>query len=312
MYEGWQIKMKRKFLKSMVVATIALAINISSIVLVSASSDTDVKYIPEQKSKLTKRDIELIKPHIEIINKDSSGTGQINPEWGTGYLNTHVFLVSQGILNLPSQYRGWLYESFSGTNGATVLMANAGLPDTAENDTLYGIPSWKGHFYGPYSGKTGSNYNYYGETEPTAYTRFNNHYYNAKVSFNSDKNYAYKELSMALHYLGDLSNPHHATNLTALNSWHTDFEGWVDQRTNNYAVSNNCIDVTGKTFKQIADECRSFAASYISYANATKYEARAPKWDSTNAGYAAQNTLTRAQGVSAGLIYRFLKDVGKI
>ena len=43
------------------------------------------------------------------------------------------------------------------------------------------------------------------------------------------------------HYVSDLNEPHHASNLTAINSNHTAFETYVDEHRNEYKISGNTL-----------------------------------------------------------------------
>ena len=185
----------------------------------------------------------------------------------------------------------------------------------SENDNF----TFAGHFYGA-NGK-----NYLGQSDPTAYTRFNNHYYNAKVHYSSVNKYqAYRSLGLALHYLADLCVPHHADNLIYGLSYHADYEAWVNSRYSSYTVTSNPSSsydyVKTSTFKAMADSWSGLARAQVPNANAYKqdglqwngygYEPRYI-WDSKNAGIATNDCLPRAQRGSAAILYRFLVDTGR-
>lgn len=46
-------------------------------------------------------------------------------------------------------------------------------------------------------------------------------------------------LGKGTHYVSDLNEPHHASNLTAVNSNHSDFEKYVDKHRTEYTIAGN-------------------------------------------------------------------------
>jgi len=105
-----------------------------------------------------------------------------------------------------------------------ILQKGSDLPDYDERNPILGIPTNRGHFYNPITGK-----NIFGETSPTAMTNFIKHTGKAK-KFKSEKNYNEMalELGRAIHYLSDECVPHHAANETSLTSNHIDYEHFVN------------------------------------------------------------------------------------
>ncbi|MEN8906139.1 MAG: hypothetical protein ABF289_09315 [Clostridiales bacterium] len=105
-------------------------------------------------------------------------------------------------------------------------------PDEIEND-LY---TYKGHFYDPDLKCS------YIKGNVNAYNRFKEHYNNALNKYKeNNRNDAYKELAMTLHYLSDLNSPHHAANKIALKTDHCRFEKYIDKNLNEFIIKNNEI-----------------------------------------------------------------------
>jgi hypothetical protein len=106
----------------------------------------------------------------------------------------------QGITILKNRFGAdairFLYENYN-----TILPA-ADKPDKEETDYL----SFCGHFWDPTTGKS-----IWGITSPNAYERFTGHAKNAIASIKTDKLKALDEFGRSLHYLEDLSEPHHAS-----------------------------------------------------------------------------------------------------
>lgn len=185
------------------------------------------------------------------------------------------------------------------TNGGFIACVRAWQADERENDSN----TYAGHFYGA-DGK-----NYLGQTSPTAYTRFNNHYYNAVTLYNSGKKYeGYEELGMAIHYLQDLNAPHHAANQIAVLSNHTDYEAWVDSNISTFLINNATSTtydyVMNSTFKKMADDFS--ASARATYSNCSNSDFRTIGFNDT------KENLARTQRAIAGLFYRFLKNTNRI
>lgn len=88
-------------------------------------------------------------------------------------------------------------------------------------------PTWKSHFYDP-----DTQTNWLGQKGPTAVTRATIYYHLAREAYQfNDQGLAGYLLGLALHFLGDLTQPMHAANFTWLSSWpcgyHTAFEGYA-------------------------------------------------------------------------------------
>ena len=79
-----------------------------------------------------------------------------------------------------------------------------------------------------------------GQKNPTARTRAETYYQSAVAAYKDgypDK--AMEYLGKGTHYVSDLNEPHHASNLTAVNSNHSDFEKYVDKHRTEYTIAGN-------------------------------------------------------------------------
>lgn len=237
-----------------------------------------------------------------------------NPTKACGYNpQTHRFITSQGILILKKD-KGDVVDKLYEENGAQIIMDYSVKPDFDENDGGIGVlGGFRGHYYDPSTAK-----NFMGEKDNTANTRFCDHY-NKAVSYykNGDKEQAWQELGRALHYLQDLSSPHHAGNLPNLKGpkgntlTHADYEAWVDRHNLKYTVESapkETYDYVQKnTTWQIGHEMAVNAKANLYRVKSWYYEL-----DDRNKRTATNNTLPKAQRASAGILYKFLKDVGQI
>jgi len=223
------------------------------------------------------------------------------PRWkGSGIDHTHQFLVARGILILEND-KTWnvakhLYED----NGTMILMEYSDKPDDDEKGVLFA-----GHFYNPYTGQ-----NFLGQTSPTAKTNFLMHTEKAANNFHKNKTFAWQELGRALHYLSDMNQPHHASNMVAILTNHVEFEYWVDQRRIKYGVIssskyNDYLEDSFETYcSKIADDSAKNAYAYKDAASASFSLFKYYYYD-----FAAKNTLPYTQQVIAAFLYRFLKTV---
>jgi phospholipase C len=88
-------------------------------------------------------------------------------------------------------------------------------------------PTWKSHFYDP-----DTQTNWLGQKTPTAVTRTTSCYHLAREAYQlNERRLAGYLLGLALHFMGDLTQPMHAANFTWLSSWpcgyHTAFEEYA-------------------------------------------------------------------------------------
>lgn len=264
----------------------------------------------------------------------SNSTGTIKPEWGTGgiyygstdqYKNTHLWIANRAVealkkdksslTNLIEEY--WWNGNGSVSYASTVLYELSWKTDEIENSNL-----WEGHFYGPNASRTVWNVNYNGKTSPTAYTNLKLHYDSAIANYKTagKKNEAYRQLGMAVHYMSDLCNPHHAMNSKVgdSGSYHSDFESLVDSKLSTFSgigtvgTAGTYDYFKNNTLQKVADDCATNARNNFSKANASKTSYGIKVYDKNTAALAIPSTLSQSQRAVAALIYKFYKDLGKI
>ncbi|MEN6313536.1 MAG: zinc dependent phospholipase C family protein [Clostridiaceae bacterium] len=231
--------------------------------------------------------------------QEASSESDISIQWQSGGWNhTHQFIVARGLTILEND-KGWsIAQYFYAENGTALIMEYSDKPDVDETD---GITPFLGHFYDPDTGT-----NYLGGTDPTARARFSTHFYTAVNYYNNNnKTEAWKSLGRALHYYGDLSEPHHASNLIVGLSRHGEFESWVDTNRTDFGVttSNRYDYCLNSDIGTIAFAAALNAKSYVSGAESTL---------TSDMRDAASNTVRLAQEFTAGVLYKFLNEVGEI
>lgn len=231
----------------------------------------------------------------EIGNK----TGKIRYDWESGGRDhTHQFIVANAIDCIEND-KG---DSAAGDliNYSDTILEYADMPDIDEK----GFPPFAGHFYNPYTGE-----NYIGGTSDTALTEFIKHANNAVNNFSKDKTYAMQELGRACHYLGDMNEPHHAANLVAGLSTHSQYEKWADSHRCNYEVKSSRYYSSWQR-GGFDDDCTHNAVWDAEQAYSHKDDVNSfidmSKWDS-----ATKACLDDAQEDTAGFLYRFLVEVGE-
>ncbi len=149
-----------------------------------------------------------------------------------GLDHTHQYIVAQALMVLNNDCGASIFNQ---SDHAETLLYNADWPDTFGNETDAG--TFSGHFYDPDTGK-----NWMGQSSPTARTRAEYYYRQALHDYNlGDSQSAMVYLGRGAHYVADLNEPHHASNLTALNSNHTEFETYVDKNRKSYYIVNQSL-----------------------------------------------------------------------
>lgn len=172
-------------------------------------------------------------------------------------------------------------------------------PDKLGNETDTG--TFAGHFYDPDSGK-----NWLGQTSPTARTRAESYFKSAVDAYRSgDVQLAMSNLGKGTHYVSDLNEPHHASNLTAVNSNHSAFEKYVDKNRKSYTIAGNSFSEsvyttalntsTGDLMYSAAKHAKSLAGSAQ---NESTYES------------AASQSVQHAIQTVTQYMYKFGKEVG--
>lgn len=161
------------------------------------------------------------------------------------------------------------------------------------------------HFYDPTNGKNAA-----GTTTNTARDRFVQYYNQAVAQFPTNRAESIKSLGRALHFIQDVNEPHHAANLIAGLSYHTEFEAYATANMQ-YAIDTleNSKDQSLYNFARNTtpgELLHNGAATGRLYV----WSADHPQWDGWV--WAAQETLQHAMRHTAAVFYKFAKDTGMI
>lgn len=213
---------------------------------------------------------------------------QITPYWTSGGVNhTHQYLVSRGLTILKSDKNISTYTD----SIAKIIMEYADKPD--EDDIGVAFVS---HFWDPDTDK-----NYLGFKTGTAKTRFFDNYDLAVQNYSTNRSLAYQYLGRAMHYLCDIGEPHHASNQIAVLSNHSKFEKYADTNRASYkaTTSSKYTTCTSNTLTTVLKQLGTYSKSY---SETVKDEAN---WNTV-----ASATMKMTQQYVAGVLYRFLVDVG--
>lgn len=116
---------------------------------------------------------------------------------------------------------------------------------------------------------------------------------------------AMSNLGKGTHYVSDLNEPHHASNLTAVNSNHSAFEKYVDKNRKSYTIAGNSFSEsvyttavntsTGDLMYSAAKHAKSLVGSAQ---NESTYES------------AARQSVQHAIQTVTQYMYKFGKEVG--
>lgn len=235
----------------------------------------------------------LLDPYtIEWQESAAQAQQPMASRWGSGSGKTHQHVVEQAFVILGND-KSSAYNFYMNWNAAPIIKQYVDWPDNNEND----LPFINiGHF-GDLNQK-----NYNGGSSPTTYTRFAQHYNDAITSYrNGNKTDAWRSLGKALHYIGDASNYHHAVNLLATNSDHSDYEKWVDERLS--TSSFNWSSIGSSYYTAIAD------ASLVTIVYSATHNASQNPTSTMSYTAVTQATLTYAESVTAAVLYKFWLEV---
>lgn len=190
-------------------------------------------------------------------------------------------------------------------------------PDFGQTGVDKDYAEYQDHFFNPYTGKnfTYESWWYLAEKiNDTAESQTRNYIAQAVGKW-KDGSYAETSylLGKATHYFADLNEPHHASNLTAVNpnSAHSQFEKYVGQIQNKFLL--NTIGEDKSEYSAFSNKNLADFLTYQSYKYAKLAYALSPKavasssWDDWNE--AAGLSFKNAQRGTATVIYRFLKEV---
>ena len=235
--------------------------------------------------------------HSQWAEEALAESDVVTPSWksgGTFITSTHKRLTNEGFYILFQDKSGSisnLYGKYSPTAQNYVLDGSV-RPDSDEKEE-----DFLGHYCSP------SLTNKEHKSSPTAYTNFNNHYYDAKVYY-SNANFpkAYDALGCAIHYMEDINSPPHAALVQG--SAHQSYEAWVrDNMRPDYFVSN----APASTYNFMSTT--TFRGISTNFATLTNNVASACIYNHSVSG--TRECLIRAQRGAAGLLYRFLIDTGR-
>lgn len=150
-----------------------------------------------------------------------------------GVNHTHQYILSNAVKIL---YNDKGNSIFSESIHLENLLYFTDWPDEYGNETDLG--TFSGHFYNPKTGK-----NWMGQTSPTAMERAMSYFKEAVSAYNNGKvASAIKYIGIGSHYISDLSVPHHTSDLTAINSNHTEFEKYVDTNRATFKIVGNSLN----------------------------------------------------------------------
>lgn len=248
------------------------------------------------------------------IMKDVEATSEpeIMPVWGSGKpekdkTGSHEMIAAQA-LNVLANDKGIFSSDALQVIVICLTISLAAIkPDTDERGSF---PFYfEGHFYHAYDGDS-----YTGSTTNTALTNCRKHFNQAVSAAKSgNDDMAYMEIGMALHYIQDAGEPHHAANITGANVAHTSFENYIDKRIDTYVnlrttlsgflsnysystVQSNSVDYYVKGISKIA----------YGYRDQVNNALNQTKWDNV-----ARMTVPNAIAFSAVLLYKFASVSGK-
>ncbi|CAM2795086.1 zinc dependent phospholipase C family protein [Hathewaya histolytica] len=218
-----------------------------------------------------------------------------------GIDHTHQYLVARALGILENDMSPKIADKLY-VYGDT-LLEFADKPDIDEKSPFYA--PYSSHFYNPHTGK-----NYIGQKQNTALIKFKEHAMNAKKFYNINKPYAIEELGRACHYLEDLNVPHHAANLVAVLSNHSDYERFVDMYRKDFAISS--AEDTYDKYNDMDFENYCEALLKDCAFNAYNFKDKATSKKASDLREASENVVPYAQKHLAAFLYRFLVEVKEI
>lgn len=241
---------------------------------------------------------------ITAIYDENDNSNSVQPRWTSGNeelteTGSHELITARacGILLDDKGFWG-ANESGSILIGLTISLASI-LPDTEWSLGI--LNGFVGHFYNPYTQKSWN-----GSTTNTAKTNTKDNYENACDEYNSNgiSEEFVKSVGKMLHYIQDACEPHHASNITALElkGAHTFFESYVDERINSYIDSFTTIsDESYYAGSNMTVEELVHRAALLAYddANYVCNIDNTTRWDEV-----ANRTTRNAVAYSAVILYK--------
>lgn len=238
-----------------------------------------------------------------LLGQDAASSGSSNhpgestPDFQAGgYDHTHQYIVANAIQILANDFGANVLQE---PTNSDLILEGADYPDKHENNWIF---LW--HFYDPQTEKP------YLITATITAKLKSMEYYNSAVEEYKKGNVetAMSYIGRGAHYFSDINEPHHANNLTAVNSNHSAYEKDVDEKRLDYFVEEYSLD--DYYYKQavnmgLNDFIRSHA--YVSKSLKGGVTSSVGSADSIKASHACvENAISNV----AQYFYRFGVDVG--
>lgn len=173
-----------------------------------------------------------LRPSAQTFIK--SHNTQVEPKFKSGgSTHTHQYIVTQALAILRHD-KG--YSLLNQSSNASTLKTYTDWPDKVGNES--DSATYVGHFYNPYTEKSWT-----GSKSKTAMVRAMG-YFNDALAAVQEGNMedALVLIGKGTHYVSDMNEPHHASNLTAVNSNHSAFEKYVDENRTSFYITGNTLD----------------------------------------------------------------------
>ena len=250
---------------------------------------------------------------ITGIYDENNNSNTVQPRWTSGNINIAGEYTETGSHELITMRACGVLLNDKGFWGAseeasillilTISLASM-LPDTKY--TLGAGQLFAGHFYDPDTER-----NWALSKSNTAKTNANDNYENAcdEYDTNGISEDFIEYVGKMLHYIQDACEPHHASNITALEEGsHTSFENFVDERINTYIDSYTTISSStynsksSMTVSQLVHEAALLAKGDIMYI--IDHDADEEDWD-----YAGYRTARNAVLYSAIVLYKLSMEL---
>lgn len=270
-----------------------------------------------EKQELLANFIDTYNPYgIKELLEQEAAAGNaygIEPLWASDgslvedgqQMATHQLITLDALSVFISDYGFYNIDGGTALVVALNLAAASGLPDEDESDAF----SFKGHFYDP---DTGENWRH--ETSPTAKTRVGDHYAKAAYRLRTNVNmnvtsddflYVIEYLGRALHYIQDISEPHHASNQIGVFTSHIEFEKHIDKNIDTLLPE---VSTISKGFYEQANNKTAQDLTHIAAVIGKLYYRDVGRLDIAKWDEVGMACLENAVWHSARLIYKLFYD----
>lgn len=269
-----------------------------------------------EKKELIEKFIETYNPYglRDLMEQEDSASGGlgVQPLWKSGDgdpMATHELITLEALSTYVEAFGLLNADGTQAFAIALYLSAASALPDKDETDNF----SFAGHFYSPTTGygtnvfKKSAKDNV-AEHYDAAYQKLRA---NPHMTLNLDEfALVLEQLGRALHYIQDVCEPHHATNMVAVLSTHSLFESYVDGiigdlLPTNVTINNSrYLEAKAKTAGELA---HSAARSGASQSYRVLFSSPTTEWDDV-----AKICLRYAIENSALLMYKLFADCGLV